>query len=449
MWIFRASPKKVTFDETPTKVPENGTEDGGFAMFERNTDSKLVVVPRKFEKRAVARRSILKPPSPGSHLSKGSPLRKAAPFHPIKLGQIFAPSASPSASILKRRRLSGDFPANSPSPPCKKKQRRVSFADPVTCTGTPLSEAAASPTPNTVSICSNPDPSSKSCLFSNTSSAAQANEEVSQTQESQVPSTLGSYASVTESQLTMEPVYPELVDCSQTVDRVLPQLTTSMWSRGLGQLVKARNIHTIGDLSRLSEKEIDNLPIKSPKVPTVRKVLRTFVSHQESRKPTIKPTKADDSNEKTGDKSSVTVAENNPGRGDEMEVLPSMEEDLGRLSPIKKSANEDLNRSIADEMGSTEDLLEKENQWGSEEGESSIGFIPSSSITSEPVEEQALSETKGSVTEDLDKMSGLLSMESLSSLRTNELFEAHQKLLSMANTVATAMKRRCCSPDKS
>lgn len=36
-----------------------------------------------------------------------------------------------------------------------------------------------------------------------------------------------------------------------------------------------------------------------------------------------------------GDKSSVTVEENNPGRGDEMEVLPSMEEDLGRLSPIK------------------------------------------------------------------------------------------------------------------
>lgn len=122
---IQSESKKVTFDETPTKLPENGTEDGGFAMFERNTDSKLVVVPRKFEKRAVARRSILKPPSPGSHLSKGSPLRKPAPFHPIKLGQIFAPSASPSASILKRRRLSGDFPANSPSPPCK--VRTVSF----------------------------------------------------------------------------------------------------------------------------------------------------------------------------------------------------------------------------------------------------------------------------------------------------------------------------------
>lgn len=65
--------------------------------------------------------------------------------------------------------------------------------------------------------------------------------------------------------------------------------------------MKARNIHTIGDLSRLSEKEIDNLPIKSPKVSTVRKVLRTFVSHQESRKLISKPTKAIDSNEKSGE----------------------------------------------------------------------------------------------------------------------------------------------------
>lgn len=111
--------KKVSFGETPTKGAGDGTEEGAFALFERNTDSKLVVVPRKFEKRVVARRSILKPSSPGSSLYKGSPLRKAVPFHPIKLGQIFAPSASPSASILKRRRLSGDLPASSPSPPSK------------------------------------------------------------------------------------------------------------------------------------------------------------------------------------------------------------------------------------------------------------------------------------------------------------------------------------------
>lgn len=39
-----------------------------------------------------------------------------------------------------------------------------------------------------------------------------------------------------------------------------------------------------------------------------------------------------------GDRSSAIVAENNPGRGDEMEVLPSMEEDLGRLSPIKSKS---------------------------------------------------------------------------------------------------------------
>ena len=47
-------------------------------------------------------------------------------------------------------------------------------------------------------------------------------------------------------------------------------------SRGLGQLVRARNIHTIGDLSSLSENDIHSLPIRSPKVDTVRKVLNKF-----------------------------------------------------------------------------------------------------------------------------------------------------------------------------
>lgn len=47
-------------------------------------------------------------------------------------------------------------------------------------------------------------------------------------------------------------------------------------ARGLGQLVKARNIHTIGDLSSLTEKQVDELPIRSPKVSVVRKVLRKY-----------------------------------------------------------------------------------------------------------------------------------------------------------------------------
>lgn len=113
-----------------------------------------------------------------------------------------------------------------------------------------------------------------------------------------------------------------------------------------------------------------------------------------------------------------------------------------------ENANEDLNRSIADEMVSSEDLLEKENQWFSDEGECSIGFTPSSTSL-EDQEQQPSQAEKNVVIENLEKATSSLSVESLASMKTNELFEAHQKLLSMANAVATAMKRRCSSPDKS
>ena len=46
--------------------------------------------------------------------------------------------------------------------------------------------------------------------------------------------------------------------------------------RGLGQLVRARSIRTIGDLCSLSEYDVHNLPIRSPKVTTMRKVLQTY-----------------------------------------------------------------------------------------------------------------------------------------------------------------------------
>ena len=54
--------------------------------------------------------------------------------------------------------------------------------------------------------------------------------------------------------------------------------------RGLGQLVRARNIRTIGHLSSLTEYEVHNLPIRSPKVSTVRKVLKTYEQQLSSKK---------------------------------------------------------------------------------------------------------------------------------------------------------------------
>lgn len=47
-------------------------------------------------------------------------------------------------------------------------------------------------------------------------------------------------------------------------------------SRGFGQLVRARNIKTVGDLSALTPNEIKTLPIHSPKISNVKKALKSY-----------------------------------------------------------------------------------------------------------------------------------------------------------------------------
>ena len=56
-----------------------------------------------------------------------------------------------------------------------------------------------------------------------------------------------------------------------------PSLTLPAHStHGLLQLVSAQNITTVGSISSLSEQEVQTLPIKSPKVLTLRGALRSF-----------------------------------------------------------------------------------------------------------------------------------------------------------------------------
>uniref|UniRef100_A0A669B7W1 Replication timing regulatory factor 1 n=1 Tax=Oreochromis niloticus TaxID=8128 RepID=A0A669B7W1_ORENI len=71
-------------------------------------------------------------------------------------------------------------------------------------------------------------------------------------------------------------IYPALVGCSTPVEAVLPQISSNMWSRGFGQLVRARNIKTVGDLSALTPSEIKTLPIRSPKISNVKKALKIY-----------------------------------------------------------------------------------------------------------------------------------------------------------------------------
>lgn len=60
-------------------------------------------------------------------------------------------------------------------------------------------------------------------------------------------------------------------------------------SRGFGQLVRARNIKTVGDLSALTASEIKTLPIRSPKISNVKKALKNYEQQVGRWKESIQP----------------------------------------------------------------------------------------------------------------------------------------------------------------
>ncbi|XP_012514869.1 PREDICTED: telomere-associated protein RIF1 isoform X2 [Propithecus coquereli] len=170
---------------------------------------------------------------------------------------IWSPLASPSTSILKRglKRPQEDeisSPVN--------KVRRVSFADPIYQAG--LADDIDRRCPVVRSHSSNSSPIVKSVKTSPT-----AQSKITEMVKESMP-------------CPTESVYPALVNCVAPVDIILPQITSNMWARGLGQLIRAKNIKTIGDLSTLTASEIKTLPIRSPKVSNVKKALRIYHEQQ-------------------------------------------------------------------------------------------------------------------------------------------------------------------------
>ncbi|KAM6955474.1 telomere-associated protein RIF1 [Lycodopsis pacificus] len=195
----------------------------------------------------------------------------------------WSPSASPSTSILKKG-LKRPLEEETPSPLVK--SRRVSFANPIQHqeladdidrrspairTSSPRrSKGSAIPQPKFVTtptkgllilsprnLHSPGYKSSKKCLISEMSKEPRP--------------------------VSRDCIYPALVGCSTPVEAVLPQISSNMWSRGFGQLVRARNIKTVGDLSALTPSEIKTLPIRSPKIANVKKALRSYEQQRKGR----------------------------------------------------------------------------------------------------------------------------------------------------------------------
>ncbi|XP_048862268.1 telomere-associated protein RIF1 [Brienomyrus brachyistius] len=195
---------------------------------------------------------------------------------------VWSASASPSASILKKgqKRL---LEEESPSP--LPKSRRVSFADPIY--HQELADDIDRRSPVIRSSGSNSPRSKNSAITVQPKYIITPTKGI-QTRNLRSPGYKSSKKCLM-SEMSQEPkpipkdcVFPALVGCSVPVEAILPQLTSNMWPRGFGQLVRARNIKTVGDLSALTPSEIKSLPIRSPKLSNVKKALKIY--HEQQRK---------------------------------------------------------------------------------------------------------------------------------------------------------------------
>ncbi|NXR00312.1 RIF1 protein, partial [Sagittarius serpentarius] len=194
---------------------------------------------------------------------------------------MWSPSASPSTSILKRGvKRNQDDDSLSPA----NKIRRVSFANPIYQEGladdidrrSPVIRShSSSPSSRNLKILSNIQAKRITTPTKGFLSSGSRNPKFKSSKKCLI-------AEMAKESLPCptECVYPALVGCKAPVDVILPQITSNICARGLGQLIRAKNIKTVGDLSMLTASEIKTLPIRSPKVSSVKKALKGYHEQQ-------------------------------------------------------------------------------------------------------------------------------------------------------------------------
>uniref|UniRef100_A0A8C5FB17 Replication timing regulatory factor 1 n=1 Tax=Gadus morhua TaxID=8049 RepID=A0A8C5FB17_GADMO len=184
----------------------------------------------------------------------------------------WSPSASPSSSILKKaqKRALEEDAAISPLV----KSRRVSFANPIQHQELADDIDRRSPVVRT----------SSPKRFKSNSAIPHPTAILTFCHHLVAP------AAFQMSEMSQEPraipkdcVFPSLVCCSAPIEAVLPLISTNMWPRGFGQLVRAKNIRTVGDLSSLKPLDIKTLPIRSPKITNVKKALQLYEAQRKMR----------------------------------------------------------------------------------------------------------------------------------------------------------------------
>ncbi|KYM84449.1 Telomere-associated protein RIF1 [Atta colombica] len=81
-------------------------------------------------------------------------------------------------------------------------------------------------------------------------------------------------------------IYPTLSLCMEPINTIIERLTYPLWKNHLITYFANRDMHTIGDFARLSEREVDRMPVKGkPKTEFVKKVLEQFESTYKQTEP--------------------------------------------------------------------------------------------------------------------------------------------------------------------
>ncbi|XP_024262807.1 telomere-associated protein RIF1 isoform X1 [Oncorhynchus tshawytscha] len=314
---------------------------------------------------------------------------------------MWTPSASPSTSILKKGQKR---PIEEESSSPFTKSRRVSFADPIQHqeladdidrrspiirSSSPRAKTASSsitqpkyittPTKGLMilsprNLCSPGYKSSKKCLISEMSQEPRP--------------------------IPKDCVYPALVSCSTPVEAVLPQITSNMWPRGFGHLVRARNIKTVGDLSALTPSEIKNLPIRSPKISNVKTALKTY--HEQQRK----------------------------GRSDELKSFEEMENMTSELEEPTLPQNQEEEDKTPGEALTTEMLDEPVSM---EQG---------------PEERPDHQRPEGDLLLEVESLGARLAEEELSRCSPDQLVQLHDQLGGMMKNVVVQLQSRLLSQNK-
>ncbi|CAI5670614.1 unnamed protein product [Oreochromis niloticus] len=325
----------------------------------------------------------------------------------------WSPSASPSTSILKKGQKR-PLEVDTPSPLVK--SRRVSFANPIQQQETAddidrRSPAIRTSSPRRSRVTNIPQPkhvttptkglmilsprnlhspgykSSKKCLISEMGQEPRP--------------------------VSRDCIYPALVGCSTPVEAVLPQISSNMWSRGFGQLVRARNIKTVGDLSALTPSEIKTLPIRSPKISNVKKALKIYEQQRNGR------------------------------GGDELKSFDETEMMTSELEETSAPQNTEEDKPSGDTLA-TELVDEPVCADQRPEQDASGNRTPETPDGDEKIECQ---QPRDSLSSEIEGLSCRMTPQELSVCSPQQLVEMHDQLGGMMRRVVVELQTRLCQTD--